>query len=181
MACDVPPRECLEWHIKPKLKKARPSTSEDGVVNGYRALCPAHNDRHHSFSIGVSDDGKFLRYQCFACKNRRRERLALIGECGISERCLPVPAKEAKDLVDYLFKLLAAPTDNHAEIRLRAMAAVEGYEDLPRGKELERIAGSTSVSPAAAYSYKRRGSPLNPDKTSSYTPSAEPVKPRRSA
>ena len=180
MACDLPVRQCLEWHIKPKLKKARVSANKDGVFNGYRALCPAHGDRHHSFSIGVSDDGKILRYQCFVCKNRRKERLALIDECGISERCLPIPAKDAKELLDYLARLLAAPTDNHAEIRLRAMAAIEGYEDLPRGKELERIAGRTSVSTASAYNFKRRGSPLHPDKTSSYAPSVKPVKPSRS-
>lgn len=167
MACDAPPRQCLEWHIKPKLKKARPVVDDDGQVAGYRALCPAHNDRHHSFSISVSDDGKFIRYQCFKCNNRKRERLALISECGISERCLPVPAKEARELLDHIIQLLAADTDNHAEIRLRAMAAAEGYNDLPRGKELERIAGSTRVSPAAAYSYRKRGTPIKPDNTSS--------------
>ena len=180
MACEAPARQCLEWHIKPKLRKVRVSTDENGVVNGYRALCPAHSDRHHSFSIGVTDDGKFIRYQCFACKNRRRERLALI-ECGISERCLPVPAKEARDLLEHIIKLLGAPTDNHAEIRLRAMAAAEGYDDLPRGKELERIARITGVSAASAYTYRKRGSPLHPDNTSSYPPDSEPVKPRRSA
>lgn len=179
MACDLPPRQCLEWHIRPKLKKPRPSAGNDGELKGYRALCPAHNDRHHSFSIGVSDDGKWILYQCFVCGNRRRERLALINECGISERCLPVPAREAKDLLDFLAALVAAPTDNHAEIRLRAAAALEGYRDLPRGRELERIAGYTSVSPAAAYSYRKRTPPIDPDKTTSYPPSGKPVKPRR--
>lgn len=181
MACDAPPRQCLEWHIKPKLRKVRLSVGDDGEVKGYRALCPAHNDRHHSFSISVSDDGKFIRYRCFKCENRKRERLALINECGISERCLPVPAKEARDLLDHIIQLLSAPTDNHAEIRLRAMAAAEGYDDLPRGKELERIAGATSVSAAAAYSYRKRTAPLQSNNTSSYPPESEPVKPRRSA
>jgi hypothetical protein len=181
LACDAPPRQCLEWHIKPKLRKVRPSSDDNGELKGYRALCPAHNDRHHSFSISVSDDGKFIRYQCFKCNNRKRERLALINECGISERCLPVPAKEARDLLEYIVQLLGAPTDNHAEVRLRAMAAAEGYDDLPRGKELERIAGLTGVSAAAAYSYRRRKPPVKPDNTSSYPPGSEPVKPRRSA
>ena len=85
-----------------RSSRSPPSAGDDGELKGYRALCPAHNDHRHSFSIGVSDDGKVILYQCFACKNRRRERLALINECGISERCLPVPAREAKDLVDYL-------------------------------------------------------------------------------
>lgn len=181
MACDAPPRQCLEWHIKPKLRKARPTTDDEGEIKGYRALCPAHNDRHHSFSIGVTDDGKFIRYQCFKCKNRRKERLALVNECGIPERCLPAPAKEARETLDYIIQLLGAPTDNHAEIRLRAMAAAEGYDDLPRGKELERIARLTGVSAAAAYSYRKRRPPLQTDKTSSYSPCSEPVKPGRSA
>ena len=51
LACDVPARQCLEWHILPKLKKARPSAGDDGELKGYRALCPAHNDHRHSFSI----------------------------------------------------------------------------------------------------------------------------------
>src|SRR5580700_2009682 len=118
LACDAPPRQCLEWHIKPKLKKARPVVDDNGVLTGYRALCPAHNDRHHSFSISVTDDGRWIQYQCFACKNRRRERNGLIGD-GVPERCLPVPAREKQELLDFLDALLSAPTDNHAEIRLR--------------------------------------------------------------
>jgi hypothetical protein len=177
VACDLPARQCLEWHIKPKLRK--PRISEDG--SGYRALCPAHSDRHHSFSIGVSGDGKWILFQCFVCKNRRRERLALIKECGISERCLPVPAREVRDLLDFLAALVAAPTDNHAEIRLRIAAAMEGYHDLPRGRELERIAGYTSVSPASAYSYRKRQPPIDPDKTTSYSSNGRSVKPRRPA
>ena len=181
MACDAPPRQCLEWHIKPKLRKPRLVVDDNGVLTGYRALCPAHNDRHHSFSIGVSDDGQRILHQCFVCKNRRRERNALIEACGVPRACLPVPAAERQELLDFLDALLSAPTDNHAEIRLRAAAAMEGYYDLPKGKELERIAGKSSVSPAAAYDYKRRRSPVKPDKTTSYPPASEPVKPRRSA
>jgi hypothetical protein len=177
LACDAPPRQCLEWHIKPKLRKAR--ESEDG--NGYRALCPAHDDRSHSFSISVSDDGKRLLYRCFACENRRRERLALIHECGISPGCLPTPAREKEELLDYIEGLAAADTDNHAEVRLRIMAALEGYyPDLPRGRELERVAGRSSVSRATAFSVRRRDAPAETDKTSSYPPQQEPVKPRRS-
>lgn len=176
LACDAPPRQCLEWHIKPKLLKAR--ASEDG--NGYRALCPAHKDRNHSFSISVSDDGKRLLYRCFACENRRRERLALIHEYGISPGCLPTPAREKEELIDCIEKLAAADTDNHAEVRLRIMAALEGYSDLPRGRELERIAGWSSVSRATAFGVRKRGAPVKTDKTSSYSPQEEPVKPRRS-
>ena len=181
MACDALPRQCLEWHILPKLRKARPIVSDDGVLTGCRALCPAHIDRHHSFSIGVGDDGRWILHQCFVCKNRRRERNALIDTCGVPRGCLPVPASEKQELLDFLGALLSAPTDNHAEIRLRAMAAMDGYYDLPRGKELERIAGKSSVSPASAYGYRKRGSPVTTDKTTSYPSDGKPVKPRRSA
>ena len=175
MACDLPPRQCLEWHIKPKLRK--PRLSEDG--KGYRALCPAHTDRHHSFSIGVSDDGKVLRFQCFACNNRSRERLALIRECGIDARCLPLPAREKEDLLDWIGRLATAPTDNHAEVRLWIVAALEGYRELPRGGELDRVAARSSVSRGWAYKMRKRGAPAKTDNPSSYPPTGNPVKPRR--
>jgi hypothetical protein len=34
LGCDAPPRQCLEWHIKPKLRKARLVSDEDGEVKG---------------------------------------------------------------------------------------------------------------------------------------------------
>lgn len=175
--CDLPPRQCLEWHIKPKL--AKPRDSDDG--KGYRALCPAHDDQRHSFSIGVTEDGKLLRWQCFACKNRQRERLALIRECGIDSGCLPLAAKEKEDLLDYLTRLLTADTGSHAEIRLRAMAAIEGYRDLPRGGELERIARLTSVSRGKAFDFRKRECPAKTDNPGSYSSTTNRVKPRRSA
>ena len=121
--------------------------------------------------------GKQVRENCFVCKNQRRERLRAHLSAALG-RCIPVPAREAGPIC--LAALVAAPTDNHAEIRLRAAAALEGYRDLPRGRELERIAGYTLVSPAAAYSYRKRTPPVNPDKTTSYPPGGKPVKPRRS-
>ena len=54
----------------------------------------------------------------------------------------PMPAKE-EDLLDWIDALAAAPTDNHAEVRLRIVAALEGYRELPRGGEL-RPGGRTS-------------------------------------
>jgi hypothetical protein len=177
VGCDFPRRQCLEWHIKPKLRK--PRVSEDG--NGYRALCPAHDDRQHSFSIGVTEDGKLLRYQCFACKNRNRERLALIHELKIDAGCLPLPAKEKEDLLDWLERLATAPTDNHAEVRLWIVSALEGYRSLPRGGELDRIAARASVSRSRAYDFRKREAPVKTDNPSSYPPAGKPVKPRRSA
>jgi hypothetical protein len=177
LVCDAPPLQCLEWHIKPKLRKAR--DSDNG--RGYRALCPAHDDRNHSFSIGVSDDGKRILYRCFACENRRRERLALIRECGISPSCLPTPAREKEDLLDYIERLASADTADHAEVRLRIMAALEGYyPGLPRGGELERMATQSHTARAGAFAARKRGSPVQTDKTSSYSPDVKPVKPRRS-
>jgi hypothetical protein len=173
--CDLPARQCLEWHIKPRLRK--PRASEDG--NGYRALCPAHDDHKHSFSISVSEDGKRLRYQCFACNNRSRERLALIRELGIDARCLPLPAREKEDLLDWIERLATAPTDNHAEIRLWIVAALEGYRELPQGGELDRVAARSSVSRGWAYKMRKRGAPAKTDNPSSYTPDGNPVKPRR--
>ena len=75
MACDVPPRECLEWHIKPHLED--PRLNSDG--KGYRALCPAHDDGEHSFGVSLADAArKRIIWNCFACKNRVKVRRALI-------------------------------------------------------------------------------------------------------
>jgi hypothetical protein len=174
--CDAPAAQCFAWHIRPKLRK--PVDAQEGY--GARALCPAHDDHERSLSISVGDSAR-ITWQCFACRNRQRVRLALIRECGIDAGCLPLVRAEKEELLDYLAELLAADTASHAEIRLRAMAAIEGYRELPRGKELERVAALTSVSRSEAYEYRKRGSPVQTANPCSYPSGSEVVKPRRSA
>ena len=59
------------------------------------------------------------------------------------------------DTLDFLTDLLMADTINHAEIRLRALAAIEGYQELPRGHELEHLAKLAHVSRGKAYQFRK--------------------------
>ena len=174
MACDIPARQCLEWHIKPHL--ANPKPAGDG--KGYRALCPVHDDREHSFGISLADSARQrLTWNCFAGCTRTRIRAVLISN-GVPDRCLPLVTKEREDLLTTLRLILSADTADHAGVRLRALAALEGYSDLPRGLELERIAGIGHINRVTAY--RARKTPLPPpNNPGSYTPPRKPVKPRR--
>jgi len=174
VACDAPPRQCLEWHIKPHLASPKPA----GDGNGYRALCPVHDDREHSFGISLADSSRQrITWQCFAGCTRTRIRAVLIGK-GVPDGCLPLVTKEREDLLTTLRRILSADTADHAGVRLRALAALEGYDDLPRGLELERIAGIGHINRVTAYR-ARKAPPLPTDNPGSYTPAQKPVKPRR--
>lgn len=173
MACDAPARQCFEWHILPHL--ARPKPSDGG--NGARALCPAHDDGAHSLGVSIGDRQRII-WQCFAGCSRTRVRAALI-EAGIPSECLPLVTREREDLLDIIRKIVTADTADHAGIRLRILAALEGYADLPRGGELERIAALVRVNRVTAYRARRLPLPST-DNPGSYPPAAKPVKPRRS-
>ena len=174
MGCDLPPHQCLEWHIKPHL--VNPKRAEDG--KGYRALCPAHDDRKHSFGISLADSSRQrLTWHCFAGCSRTRIRAVLIAN-GVRDGCLPLVTKEREDLLVTLRRILGADTADHAGVRLRALAALEGYDGLPRGLELERIAGLGHVNRVTAYR-ARKAAPPPADNPGSYTLPRKPVKPRR--
>jgi hypothetical protein len=171
--CDSPVAECFEWHVKPRLIKVK--TSENPL--SVRALCPAHDDAAHSLGVSVVDRQRIV-WHCFACDNQPRVRLALISVCKIDQGCLRLSKAEREDVLDRLRRILTAPTDKHADKVLRAYAALEGYQDLPRGAELERIARLTGVSRGQAFEARKR--PLgSADNTCSYPLAKEPVKPRR--
>ena len=160
MACDLPPRQCFTWHIAPKLKGAKHGRRDDGTMDPYsvRAVCPAHDDHDPSLGVSVGDSGKVI-WNCFACKDCPKVRMALHRVYGIGLGCLPLAASEKQDLLDLIAGLVSADTNSHAEIRLRIAAAVEGYRDLPRGHELERLADLTRVSRGKAYAFRARPVP----------------------
>jgi hypothetical protein len=160
VACDLPPRQCFTWHIAPNLKGAKHGKRDDGTIDPYsvRATCPAHDDREPSLGVSVGDNGKVI-WNCFACKDRPKVRMALHRVYGIGLGCLPLAASEKQDVLDYLADLLAADTKNHAEIRLRALAAIEGHRGLPNGAELGRLARLARVSHGAAWQFLKRPDP----------------------
>jgi hypothetical protein len=180
VACDAPVRQCFEWHVRPKLASPVGRKRDDGTDDPWsvRALCPAHHDRERSLSVSVGDNGKII-WNCFAGCTRVRVRAALIAS-GIEPGCLPLGGKEREDLLDLLRAILTAETPDHGAVRLRALAAMEGYANLPRGGELERIAGLSSVNRATAYRARKAAPGVKTANPSSYSQPEKPVKPRRS-
>lgn len=181
MCRDAPVRQCFAWHVVPRGRKVRHAKRDDGTDDPYsvRMLCPAHNDRGPSLSISV-DDGR-VKWQCFACGKdaTAKVRLALIREYGIEPGCLPMPAKEREDILDCITAIVAGDCD-YAEKVLRVAAAIEGYRDLPRGGELERIAALAGVARRSAYRARKATAGLQAANTRSYPPAEIPVKRRRS-
>ena len=173
MPCDVPPRECLEWHIKPHLEDPRRSSSG----NSYRALCPAHDDGEHSFGVSLADVSKQrIVWNCFVCKNRVKTRRALIA-AGVDPGCLPLTSAEKEDLLDHLYRIATTDSPDHGAVRFSIVAALEGHRELPAGAEVGRIAGLAHTHRATGYRAKklRRQRGLQP-----LTPVPTPTKPNLS-
>lgn len=158
MGCTSPPRECFTWHVLPKLPGAKHRISDDGQHDPWsvRVRCPAHDD--HDPSLGVSVADGRVKWNCFACRDGQRVRMALHRAYGIPLACLPLAAAEKQDILDRLAEILTADTADHAEVRVRAIAALEGHGDLPRGGELARIARLAHTALASAYRARKTGS-----------------------
>ena len=91
-----------------------------------------------------------------------RDSVAVRGvECRAPARAPAPPERlrqllgEAGEVPELLRLIVTADTADHAKVRLRALAALEGYADLPRGEELERLAGLAQLSNATAYSARK--------------------------
>lgn len=159
MGCDSPARECFTWHVLPKLPGAKHKIRDDGRLDPYsvRLACPAHDD--HDPSLGVSVLGDRIVWNCFACKNGPKVRMALHRVYRVELGCLPLVSAERQDVLDLIAELVSADTKNHAEIRLRIAAAVEGYRDLPHGGELNRLAQLAHISHGAAWGFLKHKPP----------------------
>ncbi|HEY2086625.1 MAG TPA: hypothetical protein VGH54_11460 [Mycobacterium sp.] len=180
MACDSPVRECFEWHVLPRLGRYAHRKLDDGSDDklSVRTLCPAHDDREASLSISIGDKQRIV-WQCFAGCNPVRVRAAL-NIAGIPLACLPLAGKQREDLLDLLRAILTGDSADHGEVRLLALVALEGYASLPRGTELERIAGLGSIGRATAYRARRAAPGVKTANPSTYSSGEKPVKPRRS-
>ena len=60
-----------------------------------------------------------------------------------------------QDALDVVRRVLTADNPDHAGVRLWALAALEGLDDLPRGRELERLAALCRMRKATAYRAKQ--------------------------
>lgn len=143
-----------------------------------RALCPVHDDREHSLGVSVGEKRRVV-WQCFAGCTRTRVRAALV-ELGVPSGCLPLVTREKEDILDLIRQIVTADTPDHGAVRLRVVAALEGFTDLPRGAELDRLAERAGVNRATAYRAKKAPPQLATDNPGSYPSEQKPVKSRRS-
>lgn len=64
-------------------------------------------------------------------------------------------ATKGSDVLDVVWKVLTVDNPDHATVRLWALAALEGRDELPRGKELERLAALGRMRKTTAYNAKK--------------------------
>ena len=160
-ACDpnIPAAQCLEWHIRPHLVKAEvyKGDADKGFGYGYRALCPAHDDSHSSFTANVGLHT--IWYQCHAVPpcDQLAIRFVLIGR-GVPPSCLPVSKERSAHLVERLAEVLTCSEIEDGHKVLLALAYARGMNGLPRGKALEGLAEDTgTVSRASAFRHRGTG------------------------
>ena len=144
--------ECLHDHIRPHLRKAKPS--DDGRT--LRALAPCHDDREPSLTVSIGDARPVI-WRCFAKCTAEETRRALI-EHGVDPRCLQRAVIDDRRFEDAVLELFAEDL-SHAAFRVRVRALVESYPpgELPGGSPFAALAARAGVSLAQAY----RGRGLN--------------------
>lgn len=172
-ACDVPRLECLHHHIAPRLAGARENSSH----TGYRALCPVHDDRDPSLSVSVGEHQRIV-WKCHAGCDPLRVRAALIETYRIDRGCLSLSRKEEAALVEVIEDILTMTTKEDTMVRLRALAALRGYRELPHGADLLRLASDIGIGRSQAFEYARRLRGPSPDTVRYGTGQADPRKPR---
>lgn len=150
MACDVPRPECLHDHIKGHLRS--PRLSDAG--NGYRALCPAHDDREPSLGIFIGDNGR-IHCKCFKGCDPLAVRRGLIND-GIDPGCLSLPPKVQKEALDEVREILVMPCREDTLVRLMALARVDGIRKRPRGGVLVGLARLVGIGRSQAFHYGDR-------------------------
>ena len=152
MTCDLPPRQCLDWHILGRLRDAAESP---GTPGQYRARCPAHDDQHASLAVAIGEHQRVI-WHCFAGCDPLRVR-AELARRDISYACLPLSRTDDQRLADAMDATLTRPDLDHAAARLLAHAQHEGLGRLPRAPLLERIAAQVQVSRAQAFRARKSG------------------------
>ena len=178
-SCDrnIPAAECLFDHIRPHLTRAQAVEPDSAdFTDGYDAICPAHDDGRRSLRVSV---GHFRVYfKCYAGCDELAIRAKLIKD-GVPEHCLPITQQRRADLVDQLGIVMTNPDLEQGHKVLLAAAHLRGMPTLPRGNELEQLAGEVGVSRPSAFRYNRAEAGLQPT-SRSYDRESKPVKPRRS-
>lgn len=156
MACDVPSRECLTLHVRPKVANAGEvrRDAETGLYY-FAGLCPAHDDRRRSLKVSQGKQRRLVWY-CYAGCSESKVRHGLIQD-GVHLSCLPRAAAESRDLEETLRALLTSDL-SHADVRLRALALLDCPGGvLPRGAALAELAAVVHVSRSGAFRARSSG------------------------
>lgn len=130
MGCDVPARECLTMHIRPKLLPGAGEIRQDtdSGLPGFTARCPAHDDQKRSLIISQGKQRRIVWF-CHAGCTEGDVRQALV-EAGAHPGCLPRSAAELRDFEEALRALLTSDL-GHADVRLRARRRLP-HRGIPR-------------------------------------------------
>jgi hypothetical protein len=149
--CDLSSgRQCLWEHIR--IRALARGLKPQGDSTKLQMRCPVHGDRKRSLTVSAAEhDGKRVVWYCHAGCPDMAVRDALISLCGISPGCLPVSRDQTADLLAAVIAELKTPTRDHAQKVIRAMAAAMGYKEIPRGAELEHLAGIAGVGRKTAF------------------------------
>jgi len=139
-------RECLSDHIRPRLAGWAESASTPGQ---YRALCPAHDDRRASLSLGVGDRGAVL-WHCHAACSAADVRAAMV-RAGVPDACLPrVAGQRTEDeLASAISEILERGPSPAGWLYIAALVWHDGA--IPRGAALAALAARIGIGRTAAY------------------------------
>lgn len=147
--------QCLQDHVRPHLSAPKPAT------DGWTALAPCHPDAAPSLSVSVKGDR--VVWNCFSCLRRLGKaesqvatRNALI-RTGVSSRCLPQPKDDAESQLDEVRCIMGGEGTLGLRM-LRIAALLGGWDQIPRGGELEAVAESCHIAGSTAYALRAQAS-----------------------
>jgi hypothetical protein len=161
MGCDATPRQCLAWHIKPKLAGAKLSTNGATI----RARCPIC-DSHDGLTVSA---GTHLRvvWNCYACTPDPDTLRDALTCAGVPPPCLPLIKRDRDTLQAITAACQQATRGDRAHAFLRVYLLSLGYTHWPRGTELVKRAGEIEVDKSVAYAARSAGPLLASPRTPS--------------
>lgn len=142
----MPPRECLAWHVVPRLDGGVESA---GTPGQYRARCPAHDDRKASLAIRDGTRGRRIIWRCHAGCNDAEVRVGMV-RAGVPDGCLPRVSGQRTE--DELVSAILAIFDTLPAGRERELTVLEAVTGKPRNRAaLAALAERFGIDRATAY------------------------------
>lgn len=166
MGCDVPVRECLYEHVRPKLAQTR-------MLNGgltVRARCPTCG-AHDTLTVSAGEHQRVV-WSCYTRSCDGGDVRAALLLAGVPSGCLPRGKGEERSLAELALSVLRSG-DRRGRAQLRAYLVLLGYRRWPGGAELVQLAGEVGVGRAEAFETRRSGPLLPASPCTTSTPGAE--------